>query len=1436
MKKSVRIRKALPGEKPGYYNKTAKFLQKAQMGMEVDSPSMDSQRMNQIYTHVYQSLKRSMVPDIVYNELITEFALDQQTSLNIIQFALKKLVDEGYIDPEITGSNKKEEQEQDPNVEKDQQQIAETDQRASEDAEQEELAMSDEGYYDEEEALNNDTSHLEDEESQQQEAFRYGGYMNNGGEYDEYLEDEYLENEDTDEGEILEQYNNKGIEKRQKPFSIQDLMAATPGMQGQEAFPDLSYYLGDYGPISDSYQPMDYLPTAQRGGPPDGLNFLQRMIKPISSGLNTFRKNNPMSNSSGLKKTLPVFSTIGQGVRKIPYIGSKLKPKLETTFTQNRYALWDILNGAEPKNGLFSQSGTHDGGADGSLSVNNLLLYQDDVMNIIENIQNGRSTFVLNDISPNAEYDGLVSGVYPMDAKVIAGTDDNGAKFFELKHTFGPNQRLPFGTTPAKAKEVTVKNRFYFNTDATTGEVKVFDQVGNPLSIGNKTKYEITRPLGTSMSRIGKYFTTDAGLLETNTYDKSLTGYEYGFPYKGSDGARMSLDENTPIYDDEGNIINNEITTSYLDVDRYPQYSVTGQFGTPYPNYMGGMWPADKGFLGNTMGRLNEVSDIAPATQNTLGFFGNIGRGLENAALSTWLPQLVGLGNPIRTAARNVNKLALPTFGYRNASLGPGVNPAQEGSYGQDIKNAVNYNARLGLKASLIGLGIPYLGYKTWDAIANPCQCVDETKPNYQPVDSFGKCTCGNIEGNKRILDPTGVQNEEYVKPTALPDSMKFLRDHFGVAPTPENYWQYRDSLDLLKSKESFPNDFSKGGISKKQFIKKFISKFEEGGDTKNSTIGKGSRLDNLTSDVKQTKDLLKNKLKTNSNIAITEQIYKNAQSNPEILNMLMQSGPKENLAEDSKMEEEMPTGQYGYETEVGGFVDSDAEEPLYKFIYGGDEAEYYEPYDLPMAGGGGINNQTNGNCPAGYKWDGTKWCIAENETQTKCGPGKVWNATYNTCVTKSKITLNPIAVRGRSGLLNNIIPFNAIISSAGSWLKQKSNPYYLNSRNPYTGELTGAPIASYITKRGIFGRPKRSIDIYNTGSDGVNLSELEQLMEQNKRGNRNQSNKGNNNSNKNNNNSNKNNNKLSNGEQLEDDIKKRYDMSDEEWESTDRRGKRRERRAERYLQGRGMRYNIDQFAQNKSEELQNIKYGFLQGRPEKKSKKQYGGYLNQYSPGGINDPNTNPGIGVLKNSGLVEGTPGSRDSWGGVRAAMNPNIPFVANPGASIKQMMGLDTESMKSFTNPDGTPKKQSNLVGVENKIKNMTNVDFESSALAFNALSKGALNLFDPNKKTQCGPGTVWNSNSKTCQPVDSMDLMAAEDQQDRGDWQDFGSKSGMFRYDQEGQDRSSRATYGQYGGYMQEGGFYNPLFEEDEEVYMSPEELEQFLQAGGQVEYL
>jgi hypothetical protein len=215
---------------------------------------------------------------------------------------------------------------------------------------------------------------------------------------------------------------------------------------------------------------------------------------------------------------------------------------------------------------------------------------------------------------------------------------------------------------------------------------------------------------------------------------------------------------------------------------------------------------------------------------------------------------------------------------------------------------------------------------------------------------------------------------------------------------------------------------------------------------------------------------------------------------------------------------------------------------------------------------------------------------------------------------------------------------------------------------------------------------------------------------------------------------------------------------------------------------------------------------------------------LRRFFPGGINDP----GSGVLKMPDVPDGAPGTKDSWGGTRAYMNPNLPSFANPGTSMKQMLGLDMESMKSFTNPDGTPVASPKLVGVKNKIKSSVDVDHEAGVNAFNTFARGAMNLFDPNKKTQCGPGTVWNSSSKMCEATNSMDLMAANNEKDRGDW----TEEGMFR--EEGSDRNSRSTYGQYGGYMEDGG--SSGFKVGQVVGMLPNELEQFLAAGGEVEYI
>jgi len=1491
MKKSVIVRKPLPGEKPGYYNKTSKFLKKAQMGMEVALESRDPRRMNQIYENIYTSLRQGVPKDLVYNDLITNYVLDQQNALSIIKAALDQLTKEGFIDSDLEEGNQQTQTNQEEAPEEEVPE--EEDETSSSDAEQEELANSDQGYYDEEEAANNSNSQLETEEDQQQSAFKYGGYWQFGGENEEeYDDDEY---ESTEEG-VLSQYTGKGEDKTEKPFSIEDLMKNTPGMQSQESFPDLSYYLGNYRPISDDYESTDYLPTAKIGGELPKFQYagqtgiskvFQNLVKPIERGFNFTRKLTPMTNFSGMRKLAPVFGTIGEGVTRLPWIGPKFKPKLATTFTQNRHALWSLLNGAElsSTSGIFSQSGSVTN-VDGSLSVDRLKLYQDDVKKIIDKVSNGYSSFSLMDIEPTAEYDGLISGVYPMDSKVMSGIDDNGFQFFELKHTFGPNQQLPFGATPSKAKELTFKNRFYFKTDPSANTFEVFDQIGTPLTTGSTTKYDITRPLGTSFTRMGKYLTTDAGIGRTNTFEKYLTGFEGGYPQRSLD----PMEQGYMLPADQPNYA----------IDKIPQYKVTGKFNTPYPNYMRGFEDAESFYPGQvilprTLGRLQEVSDIAPATLDRLGFWGKTGRGLENIGMSTWLPQLFGLGNPIRTAARNVNVLTLPTFGYSNSALGPNViDPAKEGSYGADIKNAINYKPKLGLRASLLAAGLTYAGYKTYDAFANPCQCKSPGLPNYQKKDAFGKCTCGTDVGSSRILDPTATKSNEIDNNIEiLPDSMKFLtRPPFNIKnPTRSDYWKYRDTIPAQQ--ESFDPDFSKGGISKKQFIKKFTSKFQEGGDPKDTAVGKGSRVDTLTSDIAKTKDLFKNKLKDNSNIALTEEIYKNAQSNPQILNMLMQNGPKENLADDT-MGQEMPTAQYGYETEFGGFVDSDAKEPLFKFIYGGDEAEYYEPEDLQEAQFGGSYNPDGSSSISdiydyidGIQWyDKTKKYVLDKDNNApkvsdhNCPPGKVWNATYNGCVTKSKISYKVDRSLGNYNVLDYLLPWNRN-NYAGTYVQQQSNPYYLDSRNPYTGQLSGAPIASYVTKRGILGRPKKYIDVYNTGSNAVDLSQLEQLMEQNKRGNR-------------------------DNEGINWNAVK-YRMNPTNWDNK--------------KEDKGVNWNSVKYKMNSVKNKMNLQNW---GGREKKPKKQYGGYLNEYAPGGVNDP-------VLGNqNGFMGNVTQAPNTVWGAQQFFNPSFQDSSPTSAAVtaynsnsnnfmqteptQEGRGLETctEEQKNDSTSEcyctSQARNDSNntrcynpsLVGIENKINK--NVDLEAGVNVFNSAASGLMNLFDPNKKRQCGPGTVWNSGTRRCEATNSMDLMAAEDQQDRGDWQDFGSKSGMFRYDQEGQDRSSRATYGQYGGYMQEGGSktiddvnkaiekkkkqnsgrtmqvgysdpptfmiydasgkliytsqdreaaekvlkggptiskdfqYGGSFEEDEEVYMNPEELEQFLQAGGQVEYL
>ena len=1432
MKKQVRIRKALPGETPGYYNKTAKFLEKAAMGMEVGAPSMDSAKLNQIYDQVYISLKNDATPDILYNQLINEYALDENTSVMLIKSAMSKLAEEGYVDPEVVKDKTQPEEGVDP-----QQQVDEDNERAASDAEQEELAISDGGLYDEEDAQMNQNSALEMTQDEEESAFKYGGYFDDGGEYPEF--DDMNPNKQLTEAQaVMNQYGTPGKSSEEKPFSMEDLIAMTPGTQEMQAFPDLASYLGDYRSASDSYQPQDYLPRARTGleVPKSALQKLAEYIPTIGYA----NKANPLSNLSTVRKALPIFTGVGDAMTRLPYVGKKFAPKLATPFTQNRTELWNVLNGAAPKTGVFSQNGTYAGGTDGSLQADRLVLDQEDVKKLIGKLEYGTNEpFTLEDLYGNmSKQEGLISGVYPPQTKVIGGEDESGNKFFEFKHTFGPNQNLPFGTTPPKAKEVTFKNRFYYNQDPETGVLNVFDPLGNPLTMGVQTKSRVTRPIG-------------------STYTSSM---------------------NDLLLRDFGT--------------------------TPFPNYMDDF----KGV------KRTDITGLPPNTWDTLSNRGKIGRTLETYGTT-------GLNQLFRTGAKGVESVDYPVYGYSNMALGPNMQDPAAIPYSQtasDIKNAINYKYRLGLKTTLIGGGLGYLGYQTYDALVNKCQCTDPNEPNFQPVNALGKCPCGTDVGPSRVLDPTPIQEDTLVYPNSLrtPDSMKFLKEK---TPSDYNYYRYQDSnlVNPNLQNQVLPDDFAKGGISKNRFIDRMVSMYAEGGD---AALGQGKREDTLTNDIANMKSSFISTLKNNSNKAISKDIYENAQTNPKILNMLMKDGFKENLAEEEPMNTDFTAA-------FGGFVDMDAEEPLTKFIYGGDEEEYYEPYGLTQARDGvnilnhagefrtvanslpfdewaegekedfatthpgkdfdtwkadaaskgdfqkykdfyneslgeyldygmkdpapsnqGIfENHPDGNCPAGYTWNGSA-CVLNSSAslqpkKTQCGPGTVWNEQYKMCIPIAKMNYNYTQVRNPGGYGRNLVPWNPVFGAAGSWVKQKKSPYYLNDGRSYNGLIPDKPVASYTTKKGLLGGRKKWIDIYqvdgNGNATGVPMGDLTQLEGMlDNRGRKDikmpsfKSNTPKESSNK-----------ESRRDRLEDQAKERFQFSDQEWDEQTKRGQRNLRQAERYEQGRGARYNINQAYYGAKSAVDNVKnsYGKVKSLVDKiknPSFKRMGGAFEVGTGFGIGAGQNQSGYNPYSQQSQFEnnmfGTgapnkmPQQQNPFNFITPTGTGSYAETANTGNTVGNQ---GQEIIPQAPTPTPEPN-QNQYVGVERQRKTARNFDGEAGVNAFNSLANGALGIFERAKNAPI-------ENNMLLDTFDPMNNVVASNQTDKGDWGDIGSKTGYFRYDQEGSDRNSRATFGnfansnaaQYGGYMQDGGYMD-----DEEVYMTPEELEQFLAAGGQVEYL
>ena len=249
----------------------------------------------------------------------------------------------------------------------------------------------------------------------------------------------------------------------------------------------------------------------------------------------------------------------------------------------------------------------------------------------------------------------------------------------------------------------------------------------------------------------------------------------------------------------------------------------------------------------------------------------------------------------------------------------------------------------------------------------------------------------------------------------------------------------------------------------------------------------------------------------------------------------------------------------------------------------------------------------------------------------------------------------------------------------------------------------------------------------------------------------------------------------------------------------------------------------------------------------------RYGGNLNRFIPKaqvGINTTPvapTNPDLALGDKAGFLGNvTQGSDTSWGAMNSFSKPTPTspevqaFNSDPAnnmavepmdddlTSCTPEQKRDTTS-KCYCSPEARKNPQDkrcfegNTVGV--KYNQKMGFDGEAAVNVLNAGVRGITGLI--NKSDQ---------NKQERQMYDNLssdNLYAAQGTKHRGDWSDLGSMSGQFRFDQQGQDRSGFSSYGRYGGYMQTGG---ASYTQGDEVYMSDEDIQNFMANGGEIEYL
>ena len=665
-----------------------------------------------------------------------------------------------------------------------------------------------------------------------------------------------------------------------------------------------------------------------------------------------------------------------------------------------------------------------------------------------------------------------------------------------------------------------------------------------------------------------------------------------------------------------------------------------------------------------------------------------------------------------------------------------------------------------------------------------------------------------------------------------FPSLSEYIPDYQNIQ------WNNMDALQSEQMDEDSSSQLESqrvgGMVKKKQFVKNVMSllKKQEGGDNteqEDPTLGKGNPMDTLTEDVQKHKNNFLSAVKTKATTVKTEEMY-----------------DKLRKSNDPSMQQ-LAMGQ---QFQVGGMTGG--QDPLFRFLGGGDQGfqedpNYYEADFLPEAAygysTGNLRRAQNGDTGMGLKVEtvytnpptyvvknkeGNEVFSSKNPAEAQAfKDGKSSESTTPTISTtttqtsdtqpqevkaidipKAKLNYVPRYNSTPGTWARNLTPWNAIMESSNVDVPI-SKPYNYGTNTEYTGPFAGlTPVARQVTKRGIFGRPKRYTDIYamqDAEANGEITADGNTLIfpERNSRGH-------------------------ADLPLLDNPHGEKIKHNYEDFDDLSMKAKMAIRRGERFMNRNTRRLDRDP-------DFKDVEYA-------------YGGALDSYIPkaqGGltINNPNLpqpapgNTELTLTNQPGLIgQVNQGPNTVWGQQESFSQPApvnkeaAAYNSNNPSYVTEPLGNDLSECTEEQKKDPTSKcynaGQMTYVGVDVRNDRSKTVDPEAGVNVFNAGVRGITGLL--NRKDEKRRERQMYDNQT------SNNLYASQAGMMKGQWNDLGSMAGMYNPGDTGQDTSGYSSYGKYGGYMQDGGESD--YDEGDEVYMTEDDIKNFMANGGEIEYI